>query len=114
MTDVDPTLMGAMPRRALEWREEHGQCVLLRPRFGSGRVGRWLASWAGDPHYRIRLDDVGTFVWKSCDGQTPLSKIAEGLRQRFGVSVEPAEQRLAMFVSQMRRSRLLIPPDTGS
>ena len=79
-----------------------------------------LAARVDDPHYRIRLDDVGTFVWKACDGRTPIALIAERLREQFGSSVEPAEQRLSRFVGQMRRSKLLTrgdevtPPGTGS
>ena len=113
MSVADRVMLEETPKRALEWREEDGRCVLLRPKFGRGRFGLWLASHLGDPHYRICLDEVGTFVWKACDGRTSLSAIAEGLRRRFGASVEPAEQRLAMFVGQMKRSKLLIPPDTG-
>ena len=104
-------LMTVQPRRALEWCEgDDGRCVLLRPKCGRSRIGRWLAIRMGDPHYRIRLDDVGTFVWKSCDGHTRLATIAERMRDRFGPSVEPAEQRLVAFVMQMGRSRLLELP----
>ena len=107
--------MTAKPRRALEWREaEDGRCVLLRPKFGGGRFGRWLAARVGDPHYRIRLDEVGSFVWKACDGETPVARIAAGLRGQFGAGVEPAEARLEQFVEQMTRSRILTLPDTDS
>ena len=103
---LDPAL--ATPRRTLEWREsEDGRCIVLRPKFGRSALGRWLASRVAEPHYRIRLDDIGTFVWKSCDGQTSLASIATRMREEFGPSVEPAEQRLATFVRQMVRSRLL-------
>lgn len=110
-------ILAERPRRALEWREvEDGRCVLLRPKFGQGRFSRWLSARVTDPHYRIRLDAVGTFVWKACDGHTPVAQIAERLRDRFGPSVEPVEERLALFVGQMTRSRCLrlTPPDTGS
>ena len=107
----------AVPRRLLEWSEaDDGRCVLLRPKFGRGPVGRWLASQVGDPHYRIRLDDLGTFVWKACDGETSLEAIAVGLRGHFGPAVEPAEQRLGVFVRKMLRSKVLelIPADSDS
>ena len=98
----------ARPRRALEWHDvAGGQCVLLRPKFGHSRVGRWLASRLADPHYRIRLDEVGTFVWKACDGDTPLLAIADRMRARFGSGIEPAEPRLAQFVRKMLRSRII-------
>ena len=98
----------AQPRRRLEWREaDDGRCVVLRPKFGDGRVGRWLAARVGDPHYRIRLDELGTFVWKACDGHTSVQDIARSMREQFGPSVEPAEQRVAAFIRKMVGSRLL-------
>ena len=96
------------PRRRLDWREaDDGRCVVMRPKFGESRVGQWLAARLADPYYRIRLDEVGTFVWKACDGETPLAVIAERMRAQFGGRVEPAEKRLGMFVRTMLRSRLL-------
>jgi hypothetical protein len=96
------------PRRLLDWRERsNGQVVIFRPKFGHGVVGRWLASCLADPHYRIRLDDVGAFVWKACDGSTTLLTIAEGMRAKFGSDVEPVERRLAQFVRRMLLSRIL-------
>ncbi len=97
----------ARPRRLLEWREEDGRCVLLRPRFGTSRPGRWLAGLAGDPHYRIRLDEVGTLVWKACDGRTSLAEIARAMRAAFGDRAEPAEERLARFVRRMLKGRMI-------
>ena len=106
--DVDPAFLAARPKRALKWEQDgDGRVILLRPRFGSGALGRWLQNRLGLSYYKIRLDDVGTFVWKSIDGQTPLSEIAETLRREFGGKVEPAEQRLVEFVRQMTRSRLI-------
>ena len=96
------------PRRRLDWREaDDGRCVVLRPRLGRSRIGRWLASKVGDPCYRIRLDDIGSFIWKTCDGDTPLTEIAARLRAEFGDRVEPAEERLVRFVQSMLRSRMI-------
>lgn len=95
------------PRRLLEWREEDGRCVLLRPRLGASRVGRWVAGLFGDPYYRIRLDEVGSLVWTACDGQTSLAAIATLMRTRFGDRLEPVEQRLAQFVRKMLKGKML-------
>ena len=100
------------PRRLLDWREdEEGRCVLLRPKLGTGRWGRWAAGYLGDPYYQIKLDEVGTMVWKASDGTIRLSQIAEQLRHRFGNRIEPAEARLHQFVQGMRRSRLIELPN---
>ena len=98
----------ARPRRRLDWREaDDGRCVVLRPKFGEGRAARWLASRVADPFYRIRLDDVGAFVWKACDGETPLAAILDRMQKAFGARVEPAEERLGRFVQSMVRSRMI-------
>jgi hypothetical protein len=107
-SDRAAAFWNARPRRRLDWRDlDDGRCAVLRPRLGDGRIGRWLASKVGDPCYRIRLDDVGTFIWKACDGDTPLTEIAGRLRAEFGERVEPAEERLARFVQSMLRSRMI-------
>ena len=95
------------PRRLLEWREEDGRCVLLRPRLGSGRLARWVAGLGGDAYYRILLDEVGTLVWKACDGRTSLADIVGRMREQFGEGVEPADQRLATFVRKMLKGKML-------
>ena len=105
--ESDP-FWAAVPQRLLEWREtDDGRCVILRPKFGVGRIGRWLGARVGEPHYRIRLDELGTFVWKSCDGERSLAAIAVRLRDHFGPSVEPAEQRVGLFVRKMIRSKVV-------
>ena len=95
------------PRRLLEWCEEDDRCVLLRPRFGTTRVARWVARLGTDPHYRIRLDEVGTLVWKACDGHTSLADIVGRMRERFGDRVEPADQRLSQFIRKMLKGRMI-------
>ncbi len=104
------------PSRRFDWYQDgDGRCVVLRPKLGEGRVGRWFAGRLRDPYYRIRLDEVGTFVWKACDGHTPLTVIAELMRDEFGGRVEPAEARLGLFVRTMLKGRMIaVNGDAGS
>ena len=96
------------PKRRLKWEmDSKGRAVLLRPKFGSGRLGRILLNWFGPSHYRIRLDEVGTAVWVCLDGETPLVAVASELKRKFGSQVEPAEERLQMFVDDMIRKKLI-------
>lgn len=94
--------------RRYEWQEaEDGRVVVLRPRFGEGRLSRWAAELLRVSDYRIRLDEIGTVVWKRCDGSTTFREIADELKGRFGEKVEPAEDRLKQFISQMIRARMI-------
>jgi len=108
MNDMEKSFWDCRPRRALDWRQDSdGRVVILRPKFGSNRWGAKFASWIGTGEYRIRLDDIGTLVWKSLDGQTPLSEVLRNLRENYGSKIEPAEMRLQRFVDQMHQARLI-------
>jgi hypothetical protein len=100
------------PRRRCDWVEEEGRVVLLQPRYGQGRLGRWLERRLGKQPIRVRLDEVGTFVWRRCDGSRPVAGIAEELRVEFGEAIEPAAERLVSFLGSLRRNRFVdLSPD---
>ncbi|MDA2938937.1 PqqD family protein [Acidobacteria bacterium AH-259-A15] len=105
---VDRRFLGCRPRRRLDWEEDgEGRAVLLRPKLGEGRLGRWVASYFKNPYYQIRFDEFGSLVWKSCDGKTQVSEILEQMRERFGDRIEPAEERLYEFICKMHRAKLI-------
>ena len=94
--------------RRYKWREaEDGKVIVMRPRFGESGMSRKISGLFNLSDYRIKLDDIGTLVWKRCDGKTTAAEIADELRIQFGDRVEPAEDRLSRFVSQMLRARMI-------
>ena len=106
-------LLHLSPSRDVEWKiEADGRVVLFRERprvRGPRSLVRWLSFVMTPP--RIRLDDVGSFVWCRLDGRTAVGSIAEELRREFGERVEPAEQRLGEMIRLLRRERLLSYPE---
>jgi hypothetical protein len=91
------------PQRACAFEEEDEQVVLLRPRFGRGRLGRWVERRLGSRPLRLRLDEVGSFVWRRCDGARRVSVLSEELREEFGERIEPVEERLVLFLTGLLR-----------
>lgn len=80
--------------------------IIYRPRFGSGRLGVKISSFLGFELERVRLDEIGSFVWKFGHEKTP-SEITEAMRGEFGRDIEPAEERLREFLMNMQRARLI-------
>jgi hypothetical protein len=78
--------------------------VLLVPKFR-----RWpfrsLLPHMKHPNFKIRLDDVGSFIWSRCDGKATVGAIAADARERFTEKVEPAEERTAVFVRRLLDAR---------
>ena len=100
--------LGVVPVRAAEWSETDGRIVIERPRpteRGLRRLFGWLSYYSAAR--RLRLDDLGAFVWDRIDGATTLGAIAEFLRDEFGESVGTAEERVIVFVKMLYRERLV-------
>lgn len=86
--------------------DEDGMTVLLVPKFRRWPF-RTLIPRMKYPNFKIRLDEVGTFIWSRCDGSASVGAIAADARERFAEKVEPAEERTAVFVRRLLDARAI-------
>ena len=96
-----------VPRRACEWRDDEDRVALMVPRMGRGRLGRGLSRLLRSRPYQVHLDDVGSFVWRRCDGSATVAEIAGAMHDAFGEKIEPVEDRLVSFLQQLLRGHFL-------
>jgi hypothetical protein len=96
------------PARRCEWIDVGEDVCLLVPRLGRSRLARKLERRLRLSPYRVHLDAFGSFVWRRCDGSATVREIARGLREAFGESIEPAEDRLVAFLTRLIRGRFLV------
>ena len=104
-------LLDIAPVRLTESEEVKGRLVVIRPkprRRGITALLNWLQYWMAVP--RIRLDDRGAFVWRHLDGVRTVGEIAQLARERFGDSIEPAEERVGRLMLMFRREDLVAYP----
>ncbi len=103
--------------RAVGWEDgPEDKAVLLVPRFRKGPLSRWLQPRLKRPCMRVKLDDVGSFVWRRLDGSTSFSTIVEQMKGHFGEKVEPADERLKTFFTILYKDdfvKLYAPSDGG-
>ena len=57
--------------------------------------------------YKIDLDKVGSFVWQLCDGKINVGEITEIVKKHFSEKIEPAKERVEMFIKQMNKNKLI-------
>ena len=97
-----------VPVRLADWEDHADSVVLLRPH---PRAPWYLLPLEWLRHLlavrRIRLDLVGSAVWRACDGQHTVAEIAPGVRATFGADAEPVEQRVGLLIRRLRREGLL-------
>ncbi len=95
-------------KHAIDWEDgPDGGAVLLVPRFRKGPLARWLQPKLRRPHIRVRLDEFGSFVWRTLDGGTPFQQVVEAMRTHFGEKIEPADERLQKFLTILVKDKFV-------
>ena len=102
-------LLELVPVKNIDWKKsEQGLTVLLKPKIKHPFLAKHILLRLKNPHYKIRLDEVGSFIWEQCDGIQTVKKIADLMRERFGDKVEPVYDRLALFLQSLERNRFIL------
>lgn len=97
-------LFALRPRRAVEW--EHmadGRSALIVPRFRARLLARFLLPRLKRPDFRVRLDEIGSFVWDRCDGTATVLDLAASVWKRFGGDRDGIDERVSAFVVGLAR-----------
>lgn len=87
--------------------DEDGLVTLLKPKFRNKLLIRHLLPRMRNPHFKIKLDDIGSFFWTNCDGRRAVREIGELHKQKFGERVEPLYERISQFLQTLQRNRFI-------
>jgi hypothetical protein len=101
-------LLELIPEKNLDWeKQDNGLIVLLKPKFQHPFLKKHILSRLKRPFYRVKLDDVGSFIWMQCDGKTPVKQVAQSLKKEFGEKIEPLYDRLSLFLQHLERNHFI-------
>jgi hypothetical protein len=101
-------LLELTPAQRVPWETaENGGVVLLVPKFRNVLVVKWLVPHLKYPNVRVKLDTMGSFVWKQCDGRTTVAEIADRMNAEFGDSATAAHDRIRTFLLTLEKSDLV-------
>jgi hypothetical protein len=94
--------------KLVEWRkEESGEVSLIIP-VDQKRHLRILIRVMGLPNKRvIGLDEVGSYVWERCDGETTFGDLIQELTQQFQMTPREAEASLTEYFRLLGRRGIL-------
>ena len=92
----------------LSKKTEEGLTILLKPKYRHPWMVKHVLPRLKNPHFKIKLDDIGSFIWELCDGMRTFEKIGEKLREKFGEKVEPLYERLGTFFQNLEKNKFII------
>ena len=100
-------MLAMIPVRLVPFEtREDGRVTLLRPKFVSPWLA-WLQPLLSRPVFRVKLDEIGTFLWLRVDGVRTAQELCADLEAAFGNRVAPVRERGLTFLYQMMEGRFL-------
>lgn len=85
------------PHLALEQDEDQKTVIVVIPR--SSWIERFSIRFLKQPAVnKVKLDHIGSFVIRLCDGKHTVDEIKQKVELQFGEKAEPSLPRLAKFL----------------
>lgn len=101
-------LLELIPERNIGWeRDNEGFVVLLKPKLQHPFFRKHVLPKLKRPHYKIKLDEVGSFFWEHCDGTQRIDDIASRMTKHFGDKIEPLYDRIALFLQSLEKNKFI-------
>ena len=121
--------MGLFRRRKQPWRLTREQALASRPMHHpeviehetddgcvrltlptEGKVRKRFWHWLMVPpaHRSVTLDEIGTVVWRSCDGERRVSDVVDLLARKYKLNRREGEQSTMAFMKQLMERALLL------
>lgn len=95
------------PLRKLEYEtDENNRVVVFLPHKENFLTRKFLPR-PKSPAARIKLDEIGSFVWQLCDGSNSIRTICHRLQENFGDTLIQSEERTVMFLQQMYKENFI-------
>ncbi len=100
-------LLALIPIRSIQWEKKgDGLIDLLKPKF-KHRLVKKIIPHQKKPYFKIKLDEIGSFIWGLCDGCATVKELGEILKEKFGDQVEPVYDRLALFLQNLEKHQFI-------
>ena len=83
--------------------KDDGLLDVLVPKFTDKILGKYLQPRLRHKYIRANLDEFGSATWQLINGKNRVFEIAEKLTYEFGEKVQPVNERLTLFLTQLHK-----------
>jgi hypothetical protein len=87
--------------------EENGKVTVLIPRFTNKFLTKHLMSRMKSPDIKVNLDEFGSSAWLKADGSKRVNQISDELLSQFGEVINPVNERLTKFFTQLYQYKFI-------
>jgi hypothetical protein len=94
-------------RKIKEEVDSQNLVTVLIPKFTNQFVKKYLQPIIKSPFIKLKLDELGSASWLAIDGIKNVDQICKELVEKFGDKIQPVEERLTKFLTQLYEHRLI-------
>lgn len=87
--------------------DEKGLSTLIIPKFENKFLVKFFVRYMKSPNVNLKLDELGSAAWNAIDGVKNVHDISSELIEKFGDKIQPVEERLTKFLTQLLELRLI-------
>ena len=95
------------PEHNHEFKSEDEIVKVLIPKFKSEFMQKFIPKHKSK-HITIKLDELGTAVWRKIDGNRTVGLIVNELTKELGDKIQPAQERVLKFFTQMYQYKFIL------
>lgn len=100
-------LLETYPTRLCEYEKKNDIVTVYYKESKPSFFGLFLSKKLREKTHQIDLDKIGSFIWEECDGKSSVNLIIEKARAKFLEEIEPAEERVTLFIKQLTNTKLV-------
>ena len=94
-------------RNAKEEVDSDNNVTILIPKFTSPFAKKYFEPILKTPVIKLKLDELGSAAWLAMDGIKNVNAICSELVVTFGDKIQPVEQRLTQYLTQLYNHKLI-------
>lgn len=87
--------------------EENNLVTLLMPKVFNSIAKKIVEPRLKSRYINLKLDEIGSKVWLTIDGNKKVGVIAKELVEYFGDKINPVEDRLPKFLTQLYEQKFI-------
>ena len=86
---------------------DDGMVTVFVPKFKNGLAKKYIVPKLKSSNFNIKLDKLGSEVWKKMDGKNKVHEIINQLSEKYGDDFKKPEERITKYLFQLYEQKLI-------
>jgi len=86
---------------------DDGMVTVFVPKFKNELAKKYIVPKLKSSNFNIKLDKLGSEVWKKMDGKNKVHEIINQLSEKYGDDFKKPEERITKYLFQLYEQKLI-------